>query len=380
MLQRLLSPFVLAFSAIVVALYAYLALRLTGALWPRLALAVPFLLIWVVPAIYWAGDKEGHSRFDEWVHAGSYVSMGWLSFAVLLSLVRDALLAGAAALPRLAPLASFLASDGGAIVLAGSMAALVLGMAFALLGPAIVRVEIPVTGLDHRLDGLTVVQITDLHVGPTIRAGYVRRVVARAKALAPDFFALTGDFVDGPVSRLGPHLAPLAELAAAAPAFFVTGNHEYYAGARRWVAQFRALGLRVLENDYALFEKNGARVLVGGVNDPAAGRVDRRLGPQPEAAAGAREAVDLRLLLAHNPRLAPLTARAGFQVQLSGHTHAGQFFPWTLAVKLVHAPHVVGLSREGGLWVYVSPGTGSWGPPVRFGTRPEISLITLRAA
>lgn len=379
MLRRLLSPFVLTLTAIVVAMYAYLALRLTGSLAGRAALAVPLLLIWTVPAIYWAGDKEGHSRFDDLVHAGSYVSMGWLSFAVLLSLARDAVQALASLSPKLAGVQALAAVEGSWVVLAGSLAALGLGMAFALLGPGVVRVEVPIAGLDRRLDGLTIAQITDLHVGPTIGAAYVRRVVARALSLKPDVFALTGDFVDGPVQRLAPRLSALAELAAAAPAFFVTGNHEYYSGARSWVTHFESLGIRVLQNAYAVITPRGARVLVGGVNDPTAGRFDSRYGPDPEAAAGRSESVDLRVLLAHNPRLAPLGAKAGFALQLSGHTHAGQFFPWTLAVKFVHAPHVVGLSREGSMWVYVSPGTGSWGPPVRFGTRPEISLITLRA-
>jgi predicted MPP superfamily phosphohydrolase len=101
-------------------------------------------------------------------------------------------------------------------------------------------------------------------------------------------------------------------------------------------------------------------------------------GPRPDVAAAGHNKADLRLLLAHNPRIAPLAAEAGFDLQLSGHTHAGQFFPWTLAVHLVHAPHVAGLSREQRMWVYVSAGTGTWGPPVRLGTQPELTLIQLR--
>jgi predicted MPP superfamily phosphohydrolase len=179
------------------------------------------------------------------------------------------------------------------------------------------------------------------------------------------------------VERLAPSLAALRELAASAPAFFVTGNHEYYSGARPWIEHFRGLGIRVLQNEHAMLDIKGAALLVGGVNDPAAGRFDPQARPNPAGAAAGGGSAAFRLLLAHNPKLAPLAAQAGFDLQLSGHTHAGQFFPWTLAVRFVHAPHVVGLSREGKMWVYVSPGTGSWGPPVRFGTRPEISLIHL---
>src|SRR5262249_2094510 len=144
-----------------------------------------------------------------------------------------------------------------------------------------------------------------------------------------------------------------------------------YSGAAAWIALFRAVGMRVLLNEHAALRKGAETLLVGGVVDPAyaAARPAISLRGAPHA--------DFRLLLAHNPKLAPLGAHAGFDLQLSGHTHAGQFFPWTLAVRLVHAPHVAGLSREGRMQVYVSAGTGSWGPPVRFGTSPEITLLTL---
>src|SRR5262249_51710672 len=175
--------------------------------------------------------------------------------------------------------------------------------------------------------------------------------------------------VDGPVERLAPHVAPLNELAGGG-AFFVLGNHDCYSGPAAWIAYWRAAGVRVLLNEHALFRKGAATMLVGGVVDPA-----YRQQP-PQISLDGAPSADFRLLLAHNPKLAPLGARAGFDLQVSGHTHAGQFFPWTLAIRLVHQ-HVVGLSREGRMWVYVSAGTGTWGPPVRLGTSPEITLIRL---
>ncbi len=120
-----------------------------------------------------------------------------------------------------------------------------------------------------------------------------------------------------------------------------------------------------------------SQVVVGGVVDPALQLSEPRAVPRPDLAAAPQEGPALRILLAHNPALTRLGAQAGFDVQLSGHTHAGQFFPWTLAVRMVHAPHVAGLSRLGKMWVYVNAGTGSWGPPVRFGTRTELTLIRL---
>jgi predicted MPP superfamily phosphohydrolase len=261
-------------------------------------------------------------------------------------------------------------------VLIGSFVALGAGALAALRGPHIRRIDIPVQGLDARLDGARIVQITDLHVGPTIRAAYVRRVVRMSNELAPDLVALTGDFVDGSVARLASHIAPLAELQPAGRVFFVPGNHEYYSGAAQWLAHFRALGFRVLLNEHDTISIRGARVIVGGVVDPAAQAYTRE-EPRPDLAAAHDQGAAFRLLLAHNPKLAPAAEAAGFDLQLSGHTHAGQFFPWTLAVHLVHAPHVAGLARSGRMWVYVSAGTGSWGPPVRFGTKPELTLVRL---
>ncbi|MEO8007689.1 MAG: metallophosphoesterase, partial [Betaproteobacteria bacterium] len=212
---------------------------------------------------------------------------------------------------------------------------------------------------------------------PTIRGRYVRRVVRMTNALAPDIVALTGDLIDGPVARLAPEVESLAALMPAGRVFLVLGNHEYYAGAAPWIVHFEALGLRVLRNEYAMLAIGGSRLVIGGVLDPAAQLSDPALEPRPNLAAAQDAGPAFRLLLAHNPKLAPLAEKAGFDLQLSGHTHAGQFFPWTLAVHLVHAPHVAGLSRRGRMWVYVSAGTGSWGPPVRFGSEPELTLLRL---
>jgi predicted MPP superfamily phosphohydrolase len=196
-------------------------------------------------------------------------------------------------------------------------------------------------------------------------------------ALAPDLIALTGDVGDGPVDRLASHVAPLAALAKDGRAFLVLGNHEYYAGGAAWTACFEAMGFRVLRNDHATVVREGAQLVVGGVLDPAASLVDADARPRPELAAAVDAGDAVRVLLAHNPAIAPRAEAAGFDLQLSGHTHAGQFFPWTLVIHLVHGPHAAGLSRRGRMWVYTSPGTGTWGPPVRLGTAPELTVLRL---
>lgn len=376
-MARLLNPFVLVLTGILASAYAYLAWRIASGPESRLVLAIPFVLIWLVPLLYWVGERERSGPADDVLHFAAYLCMGWLNFAVLASLARDGLLLATAPLAPLAALHRDLQGWGAEWVLAGSILALGAGALAALRGPRVREIEIPVEDLDPALEGMRIVQITDLHVGPTIRGAYVRRVVRKANALGADLFALTGDFVDGSVERLAPHVAPLADLRPAGRAFFVPGNHEYYSGAAPWLAHFRALGFRVLLNEHATLSLRGARIVVGGVLDPAAAREGPQHVPRPDLAAGRAEGPAFRLLLAHNPKLAPLGEAAGFDLQLSGHTHAGQFFPWTLAIRLIHAPHVAGLSRSGRMWVYVSAGTGTWGPPLRLGSEPELTLIRL---
>jgi uncharacterized protein len=377
-MRRLLNPFVLVFSAVIAAGYAYAAWRLTAPGLGRVLLVLPFVLVWLVPVVYWVGDRDSHSRADDWLHAASYVSMGWLTYVLLLCALRDLLLA----LSAVAAPAVRVAIDaaGAAVVFWGATAALALGALAALRGPHVQHVDVPIDALPPALDGYRIVQISDLHVGPTIGAAYVKRVVQISNALAPDLVALTGDLVDGSVPRLRDAIAPLAQLASRDGVYVALGNHDYYSGAGAWVEHFERLGLTVLRNEHRVVTRGAARLVVGGVVDPAARMERPPQTPQPHLAAAPEAGAAVRLLLAHNPKLAPLGAQAGFDLQLSGHTHAGQFFPWTLAVRLVHAPHVAGLSKQDRMWVYVSAGTGTWGPPVRLGTRPELTLVRLVAA
>jgi predicted MPP superfamily phosphohydrolase len=343
------------------------------------ALAAPFLMVWLLPVVYWFGDRDRRGRVHEWVQTVSFLCMGWLSFLLVLTVGRDVLML-VTMLPPLATIHTLLRASGAAWVPGAALAAVGVGVLAALRGPYVRHVDIPVEGLAPDLDGLRIVQISDLHVGPTMRLAYVQRVVDMTKALAPDLIALTGDIVDGSVSRLAHHVAPLEALAAGERAFFVLGNHDYYSGAAPWTAHFEAMGFRVLRNAHAAITRGSARLLIGGVIDFAARMSDPDAGPRPELAADGDGQPAFRLLLAHNPKIAPLAEQAGFDLQLSGHTHAGQFFPWTFVIHLVHGPHAAGLSRRGRLWVYVSAGTGTWGPPVRIGTWPELTLVRLVSA
>jgi predicted MPP superfamily phosphohydrolase len=239
------------------------------------------------------------------------------------------------------------------------------------------RVEVPIEGLPEALHGYSIAQISDIHVGPTIKRPYLNAIVNRVNALDADAIAVTGDLVDGSVQRLAMHTQPLARLSAPDGTFFVTGNHEYYSGAEEWIAELRRLGLTVLLNQHVVRERGGASLMIAGVADYSAHHFNPAHRSDPvQAAAGAPPDLAVKILLAHQPRSAPAAADAGFDLQLSGHTHGGQFFPWNLFVPL-QQPFVAGLHRVRRLWVYTSRGTGYWGPPKRFGAPSEITLVRL---
>jgi hypothetical protein len=183
--------------------------------------------------------------------------------------------------------------------------------------------------------------------------------------------------VDGSVKQLSVHTQPLSRLSARHGAFFVTGNHEYYSGVSGWVAELRRLGLCVLMNEHVVLRHKGEVIVVAGVTDYSAHHHDPAQQSDPAAAiAGAPTDAAVKLLLAHQPRSAFAAEPAGFHLQLSGHTHGGQFWPWTFFVKL-QQPFTAGLRRLGTLWVYTSRGTGYWGPPQRLGAPSEITHLRL---
>jgi predicted MPP superfamily phosphohydrolase len=241
------------------------------------------------------------------------------------------------------------------------------------------NIDIPIVGLAAALHGFTIVQISDIHIGPTIKRGYVEKIVTAVNALKPDLIAVTGDVVDGSVLQLAAHTLPLGALSARHGTFLVTGNHEYYAGVEKWIVEFRRLGMNVLMNEHVVVHHDGARAIVAGVTDYNAGGFDPAHTSDPaKAMHGAPVDILFRLLLAHQPRSAPAASEAGFTLQLSGHTHGGQFLPWNFFVRL-QQPFVHGLAKLNDLWVYTSRGTGYWGPPIRLAAPSEITRLRLVA-
>ena len=229
------------------------------------------------------------------------------------------------------------------------------------------------------MHGTSIVQISDVHIGPTLGKEFLATVVAQVNGLSPDIIAITGDLVDGSVAQLRDHVAPLAELRATYGVFFVTGNHEYYSGAQEWIEELARLGIRVLRNEHVAVGPEGHTIDLAGVDDwTSAGHEVGHGHDLPGALAGRDQSREV-VLLAHQPRSATEAAAHGVGLQLSGHTHGGQIMPWNFLVRL-QQPFVAGLYRLKDTWVYVSRGTGYWGPPMRVGSPPEITRIELQRA
>jgi predicted MPP superfamily phosphohydrolase len=243
-------------------------------------------------------------------------------------------------------------------------------------GPQVKKVDIPLKNLPAEFDGFTIAQISDLHIGMVIKHDYVQNVVNITNNLKPDLVALTGDFVDGSVSDLADDAAPLSSLRARDGVFFVTGNHEYYSGVHSWVALLKKIGLRVLLNEHELIRRGNAAIILAGITDYTAERmVASHASDATQALDGSPQGL-VRILLAHQPLSYLQASGAGFDLQLSGHTHGGQYFPYNFLVRFFQ-PYHSGLNNYKDLKIYINRGTGYWGPPFR--TRAsEITLITLR--
>lgn len=333
----------------------------------------------LIPIGLMARSLRDRSKAAQWIVLAALISMGWFSSLFVFTLIRDVTLAFSALFTPLVA-TDHIQRLTALIVVGMAVFATLIGYINARRVARVVNVDVPIANLPAALHGFSIAQITDIHVGPTIRRNYVERIVAAVNRLEADVIAITGDLVDGSVRELAAHVQPLAQLRARYGAYFVTGNHEYYSGERAWTNELRRLGLRVLMNEHVVLNHGDAKLVLAGVPDFGAHHFDP-VNPSDPAAALAHAPTDVgaKILLAHQPRSAPAAAAAGFDLQLSGHTHGGQFWPWNYFVRF-QQPFTAGLDRLGSLWVYTSRGTGYWGPPKRFGAPSEITRIRLVAA
>jgi len=324
-------------------------------------------ILWV-PLSFWRRESEETTPRERALLWIAYGAMGVLSFTLLFLVARD--------LASLVVTADLRSERMSALILGASTALFLLGYVRAHYGVGLRRVAVPIDKLPPELAGLRILQITDLHVGPTIRKPFVEKVVKLAASSAPDLIVVTGDLADGRVCELAEEVAPLSALRAPLGQYYVTGNHEYYWEGGAWIDKARELGFEPLLNGHVIVRKEGKAFAIVGVPDPAAEHFGQPGPDLDRAFDGIPEDAFPTVFLCHQPKFTAEAKARGATLQISGHTHGGQFFPWTLVASWVHRFNY-GLHRLGSMWIYVSRGTGYWGPHVRVGSPAEITLLEL---
>lgn len=371
----LVATFVTVLATVLVAGHWYLYQRLVvapdlPAPWRGMALAV--LVCGALTLILQPlGERLLPPRFARWI---AWPASTWMGTAFFL-LVSAAALDGVRTLTGAAgPVAAQVQAG---VILVLGLAAAARGAWEVRRGPVLVRLALRVAGWPSALDGFRIVQISDIHIGPILDRRFAAALTARVNALRPDLIAVTGDLVDGDVRYVGPEVEPFAALAAPHGVWFVTGNHDYYSGADAWVARIEELGMRPLRNARVAIGQGAAVFDLAGVEDHHAHLVSPRHRSDLAAALAGRDPARPLVLLAHDPQTFKEAARHGVALQLSGHTHGGQIWPFRYLVRL-STPFVAGLYRRGDAQLYVSRGTGFWGPAMRLFAPAEITEITLR--
>jgi len=242
------------------------------------------------------------------------------------------------------------------------------------------EVNIVIPKLPTKLDGMTIAQLSDIHIGPLLERGFCEKIVGITNGLRPDVVAITGDLVDGSVKQLRPHVAPLGNLKGKMGNYFITGNHEYYSGATSWLNEVRRLGIRTLENEHVLIGDDAASIVLAGVTDYTAGRFSPAAAPSVEKALRGTNNDQAVVLLAHQPKEIENAAAHNVSLQVSGHTHGGQIWPFNVLVHMAQ-PYIAGLYKHNeATQIYVNRGTGFWGPPMRLGSPAEITKLVLTSS
>ena len=377
--RLILILLVLALANIYVAYSFYKSIPWVGVWWIS---ALSFIFQLLMPLLRFQGEKWSLKR--PWLTAVlrvlgvlSLLVVGCFSMIFFFSVVRDFFIFSASFfLPTKVIEAADMISLKLEIMITAGLS--VVGLFQALIGPRVRRVDVPLKGLPAAFENFRIVQVSDLHIGPTIRNSYVQNVVKIVNDLKADMIALTGDITDGSPEELSAIAADLSGMQSSFGRFFVTGNHEYYHDALGWMQVHEKRGTHVLTNENFLIEKQGVTLAILGVLDASAHHFVPSHISSPEVAARGIPPQMIKILLAHQPVGYKAAEAAGIHLQLSGHTHSGQFFPWNLVIRFFH-DYYRGLNRYKDMWIYVNPGTGYWGPPLRTAVASEITLLTLKS-
>ncbi|MFC2088032.1 metallophosphoesterase [Calditrichota bacterium] len=363
-------------------------------MWKYLSFGVLFIMFLSPFLLFWFRTNGINKSLESLVGWIGYTWLGFASLIFLLVLFRDLGWTLGTSVQKVYQLFSQSDSGTNEVTTFNSERRqfLIQSMNFGLLGlsaigtgyglfearrrAAIVNIDIPLKNLPDAFNGFRIVQFSDLHVGPTIRNGFVKTIAKQIEQLQGDMIVFTGDLVDGSVESLKNDVAPLKSLQAAFGKFFITGNHEYYSGALPWCDEAKNLGFDVLINENRTISKGDAKIVLAGVTDISGGSFVSEHKSDPAKALGNTDSNFTKILLAHQPRSIFEAAKVGYDLQLSGHTHGGQLIPWQYLTRLAQ-PYMWGLHKYENTWIYVNQGTGYWGPPLRIGARSEITILHL---
>jgi predicted MPP superfamily phosphohydrolase len=272
----------------------------------------------------------------------------------------------------------FLARTGAAAAGAASVSLVGVGVANATGPPDLLRVPVRLRRLDSAFNGFRIAVVSDIHLGPLAGRPHTERIVRMINETEPDLVAIVGDLVDGTVEELGSAAEPLRDLVSREGAYFVTGNHEYFVSdTAEWLRELERLGVQPLRNEHTAIRRGAAAFDLAGVNDVSGGQHSDP--PDYDRALTGTSSSRPTILLAHQPVQVEEAAAHGVDLQLSGHTHGGQMWPFHYIVRAVQ-PSLAGLSTVRDTQLFVTRGAGFWGPPVRIGAPPDITVVALEAA
>ena len=335
-----------------------------------------FLSILSMPLFFWLrkGGKE-HGFLSHFFMQFAYFSMAATSFLFTYTLIRHLIrflmyLGNVHSAILWGPKSSFL-------IFSLTTVSIAAGSFFARKIPNVKELSIPFDSLPFGLKNFKIIQISDLHIGTAMNKEFVKKVVQRTNAEKPQLIVLTGDIIDGAISTNSTIIEELGRLSAECGVFYVPGNHEYYWDIENCLSALRQQkNIQILLNEWKNITWGASNFTLAGVTDPAGENFSPEHKCDPLRAISGADPKSFKILLAHQPKVALVAAELGYDLQISGHTHGGQFFPWTIVVKLFH-PVDRGLEKIKKMWVYVSCGTGSWGPWIRLGAPAEITSIRL---
>lgn len=340
-----------------------------------LLLAFLFALVIGTFLFFWKEKNLDHRPWRDRLLDGSLTVMAYINFLVSLVILRD-VFAFVEKWVMPSPFGNLYSSQATFAMLGLPLVFLIFGNAVIQVGPRLKKVPVFFKNLPKDLEGLRILHITDLHISPSLSPSFVKKLVKQATSLKPDMIVFTGDILDSFVEKHEAEFNMLKDLKAQHGIYYVPGNHEYYWNAQKGLQAFRDIGFKVLINEVQNIGFGSATLQMAGIPDPAALHF-REEGPDLAGVQKQFNENSFKVLLSHQPSLAPKVQALGVDLQLSGHTHGGQFFPWNWLIVFFER-YAKGLYRIGSMQLYVNQGTGYWGPRLRLGTYCELTEIVLR--